>query len=152
MNGSWGFNIKDQAFKSTEDLLHLVIKAAGKNSNTLLNTGPMPNGKIQPENVITLKEMGVWMKKYGETIYATRGGPVEGDWGTTTAKGNKLFIHMLDASISHVEIPLQGRKVSKLSLFDTGEKIKFKKLDDAIKIPVPAHEKMIDYILVLELK
>ncbi len=151
MNGSWGFNIKDTQFKSTEELLHLLIKAAGKNANLLLNTGPMPNGKIQPANINTLKEMGNWMKIFGESIYGTRGGPLEGDWGTTTVKGNLIFIHLLDNSVREMTIPLQGRKAKGLTVFEDGRKLKFKKLDDTISFQVPLHEKMIDYILVLEL-
>lgn len=76
MNNSWGFNLKDQKYKSTRDLVHYLVKAAGHNANFLLNVGPMPNGQIQPEFQTTLKEIGQWMSKYGETIYGTRGGPV----------------------------------------------------------------------------
>jgi len=152
MNGSWGFNLIDTAFKSTEYLLHLLIKAAGKNANMLLNTGPMPNGKIQPANVQTLKEMGEWLKKYGETIYGTRGGPVEGDWGSTTVKENKIFIHVLDNEMRELSIPLQGRIPAGLSTFDQGSKVKYKRSGDYLVFPVPEHEKMLDYILVLELK
>ncbi|MDT8433054.1 MAG: alpha-L-fucosidase [Bacteroidales bacterium] len=152
MNGSWGFNIKDTAFKSTEYLLHLLIRAAGKNANMLLNTGPMPNGEIQPANVQTLKEMGTWMNKYGETIYGTRGGPVEGDWGTTTVKGDHVYVHLLDPSVEQLTIPLQGGKVKSLTLFEDGSKVKFSKGDDHVTFAVPEHKKMTDFILVLEKK
>lgn len=152
MNGSWGFNIKDQEFKSTEYLLHLLIKAAGKNANMLLNTGPMPNGKIQPANVKTLKEIGKWTKKYGESIFSSRGGPVEGDWGTTTVKENKIYVHVLDESTKSVIIPLQGKKVKSVVLFDSGEKVQYKKQTDAIELLIPLHEKMVDYIIVVETK
>ncbi|MCK4746979.1 MAG: alpha-L-fucosidase, partial [Bacteroidales bacterium] len=98
MNGSWGFNIKDTKFKSARGLIQMLVRAAGQNSNLLLNTGPMPNGKIQPENVETLKEIGEWMRKYGETIYGTRGGPSGArTWGVTTMRDNKIFVHVLDA-------------------------------------------------------
>jgi alpha-L-fucosidase len=152
MNGSWGFNIKDTEFKSVEYLLHLLIKAAGKNANTLLNTGPMPNGKIQPANVLSLKEMGKWMKVYGESIYGTRGGPIEGDWGTTTVKDNKLYIHILDEKVRSLTVPLQGKKIKSLTTFDDSQHLKFKKEKDSILIEIPEYEKMIDYILVMEYK
>jgi alpha-L-fucosidase len=149
MNGSWGFNIKDTAFKSTEYLLHLLIRAAGKNANMLLNTGPMPNGKIQPDNVQTLKEMGQWMKQFGTTIYGTRGGPVEGDWGTTTVKDNMTYIHILDPSVKELTIPLQGGKVKSLTRFTDGSEVKYNKGKDSISFAVPEREKTTDFILVL---
>ena len=54
MNNSWGFNLLDTNYKSTKDLLHLLVKAAGYDANLLLNVGPMPNGRIQPEFVARL--------------------------------------------------------------------------------------------------
>jgi alpha-L-fucosidase len=97
MNNSWGYNANDKKFKSTRELLHYLVRAAGYNANFLLNVGPMPNGKIQPEFVAHLREMGAWLAKNGEAIYATQKGPVEPQsWGVTTRKGNKVYVHILD--------------------------------------------------------
>jgi Alpha-L-fucosidase len=128
MNGSWGFNIKDTRFKSTEDLLHMLIRAAGQNSNLLLNTGPMPNGRIQPENVQTLKEMGEWMKQYGSTIHNTRGGPAGAkSWGVTTMTQDRIFVHVLEPEDSLIYVPTGGRTIKKVYGFDGGKKIGFSK-------------------------
>jgi alpha-L-fucosidase len=152
MNGSWGYNIKDTKFKSTEDLIHMMIRAAGLNSNLLLNTGPMPDGRIQPENVATLKEMGKWMKQYGETIYGTRSGPTGAKkWGVSTWKDNKVFVHILDAEDPVLYIPMAGQKVAEAYAYDSGEKITFKKQSDGILLALPEiPEDIIDYIIVLE--
>jgi alpha-L-fucosidase len=97
MNNSWGYNASDKKFKSTRELLHYLVRAAGYNANFLLNVGPMPNGRIQPEFVARLREMGAWLGKNGEAIYATQNGPVEPQsWGVTTRKGNKVYVHILD--------------------------------------------------------
>ncbi|HEX8836446.1 MAG TPA: alpha-L-fucosidase [Candidatus Acidoferrum sp.] len=97
MNNSWGFNITDDHYKSTADLIRYLVRAAGVNANFLLNVGPMPNGEIQAEFVERLKEMGRWTKQYGESIYGTRGGPVAaGPWGVTTERGSTVYVHVLD--------------------------------------------------------
>jgi alpha-L-fucosidase len=97
MNNSWGYNANDKKFKSTKELIHYLVRAAGYNANFLLNVGPMPNGKIQPEFVAHLREMGSWLAKNGEAIYATQKGPVEPQtWGVTTRKGNKVYVHIFD--------------------------------------------------------
>ena len=97
MNGSWGFNLIDDNFKSTDELIRTLVSAAGRNSNFLMNTGPMPNGKLQPENVQTYKEIGEWMSNFGESIYGTRGGPVSPrPWGVTTQKDGTVYVHILD--------------------------------------------------------
>jgi alpha-L-fucosidase len=56
MNDSWGFNIKDDNYKSVKVLIHYLVNAAGRNANFLLNVGPMPNGKMQKEFSDTLKK------------------------------------------------------------------------------------------------
>ncbi|MCK4853025.1 MAG: alpha-L-fucosidase [Bacteroidales bacterium] len=152
MNGSWGFNLKDINFKSTKDLIHMLVRAAGLNSNLLLNTGPMPNGKIQPENVRTLQEMGKWMEQYGETIYGTRGGPAGSKkWGVSTWKDNKVYVHILDAEDPVLYVPMAGEKVKKAYGFDSGETIQFKKQQDGILLNLPEIPKdSYDFIIVLE--
>ncbi len=153
MNGSWGFNIKDTRFKSTKRLIHFLVRAAGQNSNLLLNTGPMPNGKIQPDNIRTLREMGAWLDKYGETIYGTRGGPAGAKtWGVTTTKGNKTFVHVLEAEENVIYVPMGGQKIKKAYGFDSGEKVKFQKHEEGIILTLPEIDpEKLDEIIVLEI-
>lgn len=152
MNGSWGFNIKDNRFKSTRQLLHMLIRAAGQNSNLLLNTGPMPNGKIQPENVKTLKEIGAWMKEYGETIHGTRGGPTgPRTWGVTTAKDNLIYVHVLEPEDNVLYVPLGGQKVKKAILFGGKKKLGFEEYGDGILLNLPEiNPEQYDTVIVLE--
>ncbi len=153
MNGSWGFNLKDTRFKSTRDLVHTLVRAAGQNANLLLNTGPMPNGLLQPENVRTLKEIGRWMDRYGKTLYGTRGGPAGArTWGVTTTRANRIYVHVLEAEDPVVYVPLQGRRIKKASLFDTGTKVAFQKVEDGILLDLPDLDPdSFDTIVVLEL-
>ena len=153
MNNSWGFNLQDSYYKSTKDLIQYLVKAAGYNANFLLNVGPMPNGKIQPEFTSTLKEIGSWMRENGETIYGTRGGPVPPkSWGVTTYKGNKVFVHILNFEDNNLLLPDFGKKVKGITLFQTGAKLKYKQ--DAFGIAISILEDVIDEtdtILVIEI-
>ena len=155
MNGSWGFNLKDQDYKSTKQLIQTMVKAVGYGANFLLNTGPMPNGKIQPENVETLLEMGKWLDKYSETIYSTRKGPIRPqDWGATTlAKDGTVYIHLLDIKDENLLIPALPGKIKSLVYFDGGEKVKFDETEYGVLLHVPNEKKdNIDTILVLKMK
>lgn len=96
LNGSWGFDITDRAYKSDTVLIRYLVRAAGYGANFLLNIGPMPNGVIQPEFVERLQKMGNWMKVNGETIYGTNGGFIRPqEWGCVTEKGDKVYIHLV---------------------------------------------------------
>jgi alpha-L-fucosidase len=153
MNNSWGFNLQDKNYKSTKNLIRYLVKAAGYNSNFLLNVGPMPNGKVQPEFIITLREMGTWMEKNGETIYGTRGGPVSPkSWGVTTQKGNKVYVHIMNPEDNNLLLPDFGKKIRNITLFSTGAKLKYKQdaFGITISIPVEAIDET-DTILVIEI-
>ncbi|MGN7515830.1 MAG: alpha-L-fucosidase [Allomuricauda sp.] len=137
INGSWGFNLIDNNHKSQETLVKYVVNAAGRNSNFLLNVGPMPNGKIQDEHIKSLKELGQWMDAYGETIYGTRGGPfIEDDVYVTTQKGNIIYFHVLDSSLKELTFE-PGSKVQKATRYDSGTKVKFKRSGKETTLTVP---------------
>lgn len=154
INYSWGFNLKDQSHKSRKELIQYLIKASGYGANFLLNVGPMPNGKIQTEHIERLKEMGEWLTANGETIYGTRGGPLTArDWGVTTQKGNKVYIHILDWQDESLVIPSWGKKIKSAKLFKDKSAVKFIENDFGITLKV-AKGKLdeVDTIIELELK
>ncbi len=151
MNNAWGFNLLDSKYKSTKNLIQYLVKAAGNNANFLLNVGPMPNGKIQPEFVKTLGEVGKWMDKNGETIYNTRGGVVsQKTWGVTTQKGNTLYIHVLNADDANLLITEVKQKVKSIKVYGTNNTVKFKQDEFGLAIELPKQLDEIDTILVIE--
>ncbi len=151
MNNAWGFNLQDSRYKSTKTLIQYLVKAAGNNANFLLNVGPMPNGKIQPEFVKTLGEVGKWMNKNGETIYNTRGGVVsQKTWGVTTQKGNTTYIHILNAEDANLLIPEIKQKVKSIKVYGTNTALKFKQDEFGLAIELPKQLDEIDTILVVE--
>lgn len=128
MNGSWGFNINDDKYKSVNQLIHYLVNAAGRNANFLLNVGPMPNGIIQSEFTDTLKEVGKWLHQYGESIYGTRGNimPPQ-DWGVVTSKDKTIYIHILKAP-QQTSVRIEGitGKIISCQLMGANQKIRFK--------------------------
>ncbi len=154
MNGSWGFNIKDDNYKSVNQLIHYIVNAAGRNANFLLNVGPMPNGKIQNEFTDTLKEIGKWMQQYGESIYGTRGDVMPPqDWGVVTAKNKTIYVHILKDSVQPIIITgIQG-KVKSCQLMGTNEKVKFKQDKNGVTInPDGIKLNDVDTIVQIEMK
>lgn len=155
MAKSWGFNLNDRNYKSTKQLIHFLVNAAGKNGNLLLNVGPMPNGEIQPEFVQTLKEVGVWATKYGESIYGTRGGVIPTqNWGTITKKDNIMYVHILNPSQEpYIFIPELKEKISSATSFDGKRKIKFKQLKEGTFLYIDSNSiNDIDEIVKLNIK
>ena len=46
MNGMWGYKVDDLNYKSVPTLVRLLVRAASKDANLLLNIGPQANGKL----------------------------------------------------------------------------------------------------------
>lgn len=151
INGAWGYNRNDKRFKSTRDLIHYLVRAAGHNANFLLNVGPMPDGRIQPEFVSRLGEMGQWLKVNGESIYGTRGGPFPPrNWGAVTQKGNRFYVHVLDWSDQLLALP-RLPKVKSAALLKDGRKVVVRDVGPGTVLELPAGEMdPIDTVIVLE--
>lgn len=92
----WSWKPNDR-MKSLNECVHTLVRTAGGDGNLLFNVGPMPDGRIEPRQVKRLQEIGEWLGKYGESIYGTRGGPLYSvEWGCTTCKGKRVYLHVLD--------------------------------------------------------
>jgi alpha-L-fucosidase len=83
---SWGYIDNDQ-YQGPQFLLNQLIDIVSKNGNLLLNIGPKPDGAIPDQIQTTLKEMGVWLKTNGESIYATIPWKVYGEGPTKVVEG-----------------------------------------------------------------
>jgi alpha-L-fucosidase len=134
MNNSWGFNITDRNYKSTRQLVHYMVGAAGRNANFLLNVGPMPNGEIQQEFTDTLQAIGRWLQQNGEAYYGTRGGAVPPqEWGVVTAKPGVLYVHILKpVHQDYLFIPNLKQKVSAATLFPGTKAVRFKQQPEGL--------------------
>lgn len=148
ISGSWGYDASDRKFRSSPELVRQLVRAAGLNSNFLLNIAPMPSGQIPAEVSDRLKELGEWTAKYGETIYGTRGGPLPPQpWGVTTQTSSKIYVHVLDFSGDW--LPLPDIAFRKAVSFGDAKPLETRKSADGVAVRLPRRHP-IDSILVLE--
>jgi alpha-L-fucosidase len=152
MNGAWGYNSSDKKFKSSAQLIQYLVKAAGNNANFLLNVGPMPTGKIQPEFVDRLHTMGEWLRRNGESIYGTRGGPVKPRaWGVTTQKADQIYVHVLDWADPILALP-EMRDVHSAALLSNGDPVPVRQVEGATLLRLPEARDAADTVIVLSTK
>lgn len=85
--GSWCYT-KDLQIKASADVLHVLIDIVSKNGVLLLNISPMLDGTIPDEQRKVLLDMGEWLGKYGESIYATRPWYTFGEGPTKEPEGH----------------------------------------------------------------
>lgn len=154
MNNTWGYSITDKNYKSGDELIRRLVTAAGLNANFLLNIGPRPDGTLPDQAVEILKHIGAFMKDNGSTIYGTRGGCVpQQSWGVTTQKAGTLYIHILNkVEDGQILLPLSEQKLSQVTTFSDGTKLKFKREKEGYRIFLPELPNTVDYILTATLK
>lgn len=127
MNGSWGYRITDRNYKSTDELIRYLAGAAGRGGNLLLNVGPQPDGRLPEEATERLAGIGEWLRSCGETIYGTDAGPVAPrNWGVTTHRGDKIYLHILDWEDEELFVPIRNERIRRAVRFADGEKLAFR--------------------------
>lgn len=152
MNGMWGYKITDQNYKSTKTLIHYLVKAAGRNANLLMNIGPQPDGCLPEVAVQRLKEMGEWMKTYGETIYGTRGGRVSPrDWGVTTEKDNKIFVHILNLKDRSLFLPITDKNAKRAVDYVSRKAVKMQKCQGGVLITLDSVPTDVDKVVEIQM-
>ncbi|MDO5035438.1 MAG: alpha-L-fucosidase [Porphyromonas sp.] len=150
MNGMWGYKIADLNYKSTADLIKLLVRAASKGSNLLLNIGPQANGELPAQAIERLNGIGEWMDVYGETIYGSKAGLVEQQsWGVSTTKGDKLFLHVLE-DVERITVTLP-RKPIRVVDYITGQPIPCRQLNGGVvQMEIHRPAGTVDYVVEVE--
>jgi alpha-L-fucosidase len=70
MGNAWGWVANDR-YKSTRELVQLLVKIVAKGGNLLLGVGPKGTGEFEPAVYDRLEGMGKWLTANGEAIYGT---------------------------------------------------------------------------------
>jgi len=95
LNTNWGWQPQDTAFKTPEQIIHILTDVVSLGGNLLLDIGPKEDGTFPQQVHRVLEETGSWLGYYGAAIYGTRAGlPREYcEFPTTVSyNGHTLFV------------------------------------------------------------
>jgi alpha-L-fucosidase len=116
MNDHWGWNKADRNWKSTQELVRMLVDIASKGGNFLLNVGPTASGEFPPEALERLEGIGRWMDRFGESIYGTQASPFESlPWGRATMRPGEgtttLYLQVFDWPLAgELRVPGLGNR------------------------------------------
>ena len=135
--GFWSWHGFQTPVISFEDCLKYLISCAAGDGNLLMNIGPMPTGQIDPREASRLKQVGEWLKKNGESIYGTRGGPFLPDSNkVSTHRENQVFVHVFNSKNVTIELPGLPQKIEKAEIL-AGSGIGFNQTSTSISFFLP---------------
>ena len=140
----WGWT-PHAKFKSSQEVVNMLIEVVAKGGCLLLGVGPTPEGIIQPEVEERLKAVGAWLKKNGEAIYNTRITPLyqSGEVWFTAGKDQHTLYAMYalpEGERLPAVIEWEGnvpRKGSRMILLQTGKSVRWTSQGEKVKVYLP---------------
>ncbi len=132
----------DERYKSTREIVRLLLEVVAKGGNLALNVAPQPDGRLPRPVVERLQELGAWLRTHGEGIYRTRVcEPYFAEECAFTRRGDTVFAYRLYRSErepvpERVAIPYRG-PVSRIELMETGERLAFDRTDRGLTVRLP---------------
>lgn len=137
---SWGW-MPNMPMYSLRECIKKLVSVAVRDGTYLLNVGPTGKGNFESRCVERLRQVGEWLKQYGDAIYETRGGPViPGEWGGSTYKSNQVYIHITEWQEDQIVIPSFSGKISSWMSLNTPNVTLIQK-DDQLSIQAPVADR-----------
>ena len=109
MNDSWGYDPDDLNYKSTNQIIRILVDVVSMGGNVLLGIGPREDGSIPEEQTQILEGLGRWTRKHAEAVYATQAGLPPGHYyGPTALSADRSTIYLYVAHRPNGPIMLKG--------------------------------------------
>ncbi len=154
-SGSWGYHRDEASWKSTEQLVRMLIDTVSKGGNLLLNVGPTARGELDYRAMGRLREIGEWMRRHGRSIYGCTAAPpgfqTPDDCRLTyNPDTRRLYVHVLAWPFKHLHLAGRtfGERVEYAQLLNDASEIRIKGIESWQKNQGDAHT---DQCLTLEL-
>lgn len=130
----WGCAAGER-WRPADLLLDMLVEAASKGGNLLLNVGPDAEGELPPEFVERTAAIGDWLARHGEAVYGCEAGEVCEfiTCGRQTRRENNLYlvVRFWDGSgtitLGGLETP-----VRRAVLLTTGDEVRFDQTADHV--------------------
>jgi alpha-L-fucosidase len=115
MTTSWQWSYQPHPnLRTSKEVIHNLVKIRSRGGNMLLNVGPKPDGKIASPDEAILRDLGLWMMMYGESMREVRPWIVtnEGDIWLTHKKNGETSILYAITDFSYDEEGTSWRQFS----------------------------------------
>ncbi|SMG39076.1 alpha-L-fucosidase [Paenibacillus aquistagni] len=132
----------DDEYKSTRELIHMLLEIVAKGGNLALNVTPQPDGRLPVQAITRMKEIGAWMNVHGEGIYGTRVcAPYVTDNVAFTHKDDTVYAFRMygenEQATATVHLPYT-ENVKQIDLLGGADNLSFEKTENGIVVTLPA--------------
>ena len=146
-SGSWGYYRDENTWKSSAQLIELLVESVSKGGNLLLNVGPTARGVFDYRAQDRLSSMGEWMKYNSRSVYGCTEAPAafavpDNTLLTYNPDTKRLYIHLLAYPMGSLTLKNMADKVKYIQFLHDASEIKFRagsdegKNDIVVELPV----------------
>jgi alpha-L-fucosidase len=133
LDGSWGYRrnvaiTNRYGWKTSKQLIGLLIESVSKGGNLLLNVGPTARGKFSDNTMDRLSSIGDWMEYHSRAIHGCTAAPhgfkaPDNTLLTYNPETNRLYIHILEwpTRLLHLDEFFTGKVKHARFLHDASE-------------------------------
>ncbi|HTQ96676.1 MAG TPA: alpha-L-fucosidase [Candidatus Acidoferrum sp.] len=151
INDSWAYLPADTNWKSSKQIVQNLVECSRDGGNYLLDIGPRADGSVPEPSIARLIEVGAWMKKNGDAIYATQKCRFpHGNIGAYTRKGDTLFTVIYFWPGDTMTVGGVKFKVKSAKLLATGAPVRFEQKGSQLifsELPEKAPDNLVTVIV-----
>ncbi|RUM08884.1 alpha-L-fucosidase [Rhizobium chutanense] len=112
LSGSWGYHRDEDTWKSTEQLVQMLVGTVAIGGNLLMNVGPTARGTLDHRAIAALSAYEEWMALHERAIV----GCSQSDFTAPpdcrlTQNGDRLYIHLFNWPYKHLHFDALAGKI-----------------------------------------
>ena len=148
LSNDWGW-VPDAPYKSWQKVVGTLAEITAKGGCFVLGVGPTADGVIEEREVLILRQIGAWLARNGEAVYATR--PTENYravqeegkgtvWFNASKDGKTLYgIYAVpEGEALPAALAWKGNiPAGKMTLLSTGKRLHYKVSGDTVTVSLP---------------
>lgn len=133
----WGYSNSDR-MDTGDDVLEKLVILRAWGGNFLANVGPKADGAMPEEALEAWKDMALWMKHSGESVFDVEGGgfPSTANQPVTVKGDSVMYAHAFPNFHQSIIIKKIGKTPRKAILLRTGKEIPFSYQDSTLKVSI----------------
>ena len=137
---AFSYRFKER-YKTSRQLVHLLIDVVCRGGNLALNIAPQPDGTLPADAVKSVDGMGDWLRENGDAIYGTRLADPNEDGITAFTKKGETYYALVrlpegEALGRTLTIPWP-HEANRLTLLSLGAPLAFERTDAGLVVTVP---------------
>lgn len=128
INSSWGYQHKDQHWKTSRQIIRMFCDCLTLGGNMLLDVGPMEDGTIPKPAVQVLKDLGAWIKVHEEAVYEPQRGLDYWFYlgGSTLSKDKKtLYLFVYDEPVEDICLKGIQNEIKSIEVIHSGKSLEW---------------------------